>query len=65
MARALTQEQAGALARWRARHGRAWKARLRDVWLRAAPSSDDEGVLYALRNSHGPSWLNGMRPGDA
>ena len=53
----LTREQLGAVRRYAERHGRRWKERLRDVWMRADPRTDDEYIVYALRNTHGPSWL--------
>lgn len=34
-------------------HGRYWRASLRDDWMNARTT----GVMQALRNSHGPSWL--------
>ncbi|CDN58493.1 Hypothetical protein RG1141_PB01450 (plasmid) [Neorhizobium galegae bv. officinalis bv. officinalis str. HAMBI 1141] len=33
--------------------GRCWKAKLRDNRM----SADSTGILQALRNSYGPSWL--------
>ncbi len=34
-------------------NGRLWKARLSELWARAAA----EPVLHRLRNTHGPDWL--------
>lgn len=34
-------------------HGRIWKARLSELWVRAAA----EPTLHRLRNTHGPDWL--------
>jgi len=33
--------------------GRNWKSKLRDDWMNARTT----GIMQALRNSHGPSWL--------
>lgn len=44
------------------RHGRNWKQELQRAWDN--PGSGGP-VLYALRNSHGPSWLAGFRFFDA
>jgi hypothetical protein len=53
----LTTPQKLILKAWIARHGRSWKIKLREVWAKANP--DDEGrVLYRLRNTHGPEWLD-------
>lgn len=46
-------EQLAALSAYAALHGRNWKARLSDAWMRAAVS----GPLQQLRNQGGPSWL--------
>lgn len=50
---ALTDRQAAALVAFAREHGPAWKARLGDLWYRAAA----QPTLHALRNSHGPEWL--------
>ena len=49
----LTDDQCRALVLYAAQHGQAWKARLRDEWMRAAAAPE----LHRLRNTHGPSWL--------
>lgn len=53
----LTTEQLTALRQFAKTHGRYWKAELRGHWERASLS----GTIHALRNSHGPSWLNSYR----
>jgi len=57
----LTTEQKRALADFQQRHGRTWKAKLRDAWMTGNyPSSeDDTAVLQCLRNSSefGPRGL--------
>ncbi len=53
----LTAEQRQALLRFAQVHGRTWKESLRTVWDRADPRTDDEAIVYALRNTHGPRWL--------
>lgn len=49
-----------ALAAYAAKHGRTWKATLREAWMGRAPH-DDTGVLRELRNTHGPEWLKSFR----
>ena len=51
--RALTQAEHDAIRAYAIEHGRYWKASLRDDWMNARTT----GVMQALRNSHGPSWL--------
>jgi hypothetical protein len=53
----LTPAETRALAVWRIKHGRQWKAPLRALWERANPRTEEESILYTLRNTHGPSWL--------
>ena len=54
----LTTAQKDALRRFVATHGhRSWKQAMRRLWSRAIASTDDETLLYALRNTHGPGWL--------
>jgi hypothetical protein len=54
-----TPEQIDALREWAAKHGRTWKAKLRDAWM-----DGDYGLfeksnhLQRLRNTLGPRWLN-------
>jgi hypothetical protein len=64
--RVLTGEELRALTSWAEQHGRYWKEPLRDLWNRAVvslgmPNSDRDTTVYALRNSHGPSWLRRFR----
>lgn len=51
--RPLTNEEHVAVQAYALEHGRNWKAALRDDWMNARTT----GILQALRNSHGPSWL--------
>ncbi len=60
-AESLTDEQCRALVVYAAQHGRTWKARLRDEWMRAAAAPE----LHRLRNTHGPSWLARFRMPEA
>jgi hypothetical protein len=56
----ITAEQQDHLQRFAEQEGRLWKARLRESWMRGQQpnlGSETSVVLYALRNSHGPSWL--------
>ena len=55
--RPLTTEENDALNAYIAKHGRTWKAQLREAWMTAS----EQGIMHALRNSHGPAWLNGHR----
>jgi len=46
------------------RHGRTWKATLREAWFSGRypdEDRDDNGLLQQLRNQFGPAWLNGYR----
>lgn len=52
--RALREEELVALSEYASKHGRFWKSKLRDEWLKATA----EPILHALRNTHGPSWLD-------
>ncbi|PZP20164.1 MAG: hypothetical protein DI607_00645 [Sphingomonas hengshuiensis] len=51
--RPLTRAENNAIRAYAMEHGRYWKASLRDDWMNARTT----GVMQALRNSHGPSWL--------
>ena len=46
-----------ALLAFATRHGRLWKARLSELWVRATA----EPILHRLRNTHGPVWLRTLR----
>ena len=50
----LMREQIAALQDYAAKHGAAWKERLRLDWL--SPLIDP--LLHRLHNSHGLLWLN-------
>lgn len=51
--RPLTEKEHAAIKAYARENGRSWKSRLRDDWMNARTT----GILQALRNSHGPSWL--------
>ena len=51
--RPLTQTEHDVIRAYAREHGRYWKASLRDDWMNARTT----GIMQALRNSHGPSWL--------
>lgn len=55
--RPLTLGEILILEHFQALHGIRWRKTLRDLWAFADPRDENERVLYALRNSHGPSWL--------
>ena len=57
--RALTPDELAALRTYAERHGRYWKAALREAWMTAS----EPGVLQALRNDQGfgPSGLIAFR----
>jgi hypothetical protein len=67
--RQLTAEELRELRSWAKQYGRYWKMHLRYLWNRAGlarytlgmPNSDRDTTVYALRNSHGPSWLRRFR----
>lgn len=52
----LTTEEWLAVSDYALRHGRTWKEKLRGAWLNAS----EPGLLQKLRNSHGPTWLQGF-----
>ena len=49
----LTPEQLEALALWVAEHEHQWKTKLAVAWVRGTAPP----ILHALRNTHGPLWL--------
>lgn len=51
--RSLTPKEHAALQAYALENGRRWKSKLNDDWMNARTT----GILQALRNSHGPSWL--------
>jgi len=60
----LTQDQLQQLQQFAVQEGRLWKGRLRDAWMRGQQpklNGESSATLYALRNTHGPSWLAGYR----
>ena len=57
----LTAEQLDAIKEYAAIYGRTWKQSLRDDWMAARCI----GTIHALRNSHGPAWLNSFRLDEA
>lgn len=66
MARPIPQEQEAAIRAYAERHGRYWKAALRQAWMTGNYEADDdlERHLVALRNQQGPSWLVRLNLGD-
>jgi len=54
----LTPSQLHSLQIFAALHGRCWKQHLRAAWMNARGVTPD---LHHLRNTHGPSWLDGFR----
>ncbi|MCY1434923.1 hypothetical protein D9M71_510000 [compost metagenome] len=55
----LTVEQAAALLRFAEKHGRFWKSRLMESWLRDADLRDPDGAL--LRQVRNTITLNRLR----
>lgn len=55
----LTAEQITAITDYAAKHGRTWKASLREAWMTAS----EPGILQQLRNhsDFGPRWLIAFR----
>jgi hypothetical protein len=56
-----TAAQWKALQAFAARHGRNWKASLREAWMSGHyPDSDhdDNACLQQIRNTFGPRWLS-------
>lgn len=51
--RPLTNEEHAAVLEYALAHGANWKDELNADWMNARTT----GILQALRNSHGPSWL--------
>jgi hypothetical protein len=49
----LSADEHQALLDFARNNGRLWKARLAELWVRAAA----DPVLHRLRNTHGPDWL--------
>ncbi|QIG74600.1 hypothetical protein EVC11_018 [Rhizobium phage RHph_I20] len=64
--RDLTQEELEALQAFAAEYGRQWKGVLSNVyWYNArvwrGGKPNDGYILHGLRNSLGPSWLDGFK----
>lgn len=55
----LTKEELEALEYWRATNGNRWRSKLHTAWMKA--DIELPTILYALRNTHGPSWLQGFK----
>lgn len=55
--RPLFPDEHRALAAYAAKHGRNWKAKLREAWMSGGNEEGTGGILRTLRNIHGPSWL--------
>lgn len=63
--RALTLEENKAILEYGSYYESGWKAAIRILWNTANPLTDRESLVYALRNSHGPRWLQSFRMEDA
>ena len=64
--RELTNGQREAVRAYSEHFGPGWKARLAGDWMhgrqREHVGKDGDGhLLYSLRNSHGPKWLDGYK----
>ena len=65
----LTADELAALTAFAGAHGRRWKSELNNVYWynarlwRGVDGRDDivGSVLHGLRNTHGPSWLDGFK----
>ncbi len=57
----LTPEEQRSLVAFAEDHGRTWKRALRDHWWNATVPYGYDANLYALRNSHGQTWLANYR----
>ncbi|MBV7542166.1 hypothetical protein [Acidovorax sp. sic0104] len=57
-----TPEQLEALKRFAARHGRTWKCRLMEAWIRGTDDRMPDGwLLRQVRNQLGSHWLRRFR----
>jgi hypothetical protein len=54
----LSADEHQALLDFARNNGKLWKARLSELWVRAAA----DPVLHRLRNTHGPDWLRDVTP---
>ena len=63
----LSGDQLAAVKTFASKHGRNWKAALRQSWETGrypfAPTAKESALLQQLRNEHGPRWLNSFRLG--
>lgn len=60
----LNQGQLVTLQRYAESKGRGWKRKLRSLWetgIDRSLSEDDHATLRHMRNTLGPSWLDGFR----
>jgi len=56
---AFTHEEAEALRHFAERHGRTWKAVLRDLWVSGKDANESDGsMLRQIRNRHGARGLD-------
>lgn len=53
----MTTDMATALSAFKAKHGRTWKAQLRELWLQGK----DEGPLRQVRNAIGSVALDKIK----
>lgn len=58
--RPLTDTQQSAISIFAQLEGHNWKSKLRAMW-ETGTVEECYQTLYRLRNSHGPSWLDGYR----
>lgn len=59
-----TPQQVDALQRFAAKHGRTWKCRLVEAWMRGNDDRlPDGGLLRQVRNQLGTKWLRDFRIG--
>lgn len=57
----LTADELAQLQAFAKQEGRKWKESLMyEYWYRGLPVRSFP-LLYGLRNSHGPTWLDGLR----
>lgn len=65
-AKGPTEEQREALATFREKNGRTWKAKLNEAWSNGTydkyGAKDISGLLQQVRNELGPNWLQRMPP---
>jgi len=55
----LTTEQLECLQAFKTKHGRQWKAKLRELWMRGTDANEPQGhLLRQVRNRVSPSGLD-------